>query len=72
MYFTNSYRLVTFYINMLMPTLFKHVNCPGNAISAIDKPCIPLKTSMQIVFMSRNGHDKSMTKMYGNGLMFWV
>jgi hypothetical protein len=29
-YFTNSYRLVTFYINMLMPKLFKHVNCPTN------------------------------------------
>jgi hypothetical protein len=22
--------------------------------------------------MSRNGHDKNMTKMYGNGLMFWI
>jgi hypothetical protein len=30
------------------------------------------KTSMIILFMSRNGHDKNMTKMYGNGLMFWV
>ena len=29
-------------------------------------------TSMKIVFMSRNGHDKNMTKMYRNGLMFWV
>jgi hypothetical protein len=43
-----------------------------NVISAFDKPCIPLKTSMKILFMSRNGHDKNMTKMYGNGLMFWV
>jgi hypothetical protein len=57
---------------MLMPKLFKHVNCPANVISAFDKPCIPLQTSMQILFMSRNGHDKNMTKMYGNGLMFWV
>jgi hypothetical protein len=63
---------LTFYINMLMPILFKHVNCPTNVISAFDKPCIPLKTSMEIVFMSRNGHDKNMTQMYGNGLMFWV
>ena len=55
---------------MLMPKLFKHVNCPTNVISAFDKPCIPLKTSMKILFMSRNGHDKNMTKMYGNGLMF--
>jgi hypothetical protein len=57
---------------MLMPKLFKHVNRPTNVISAFDKPCIPLKTSMKILFMSRNGHDKNMTKMYGNGLMFWV
>jgi hypothetical protein len=42
-----------------------HVNCPTNVISAFDKPCIPLKTSMKILFMSRNGHDKNMTKMYG-------
>jgi hypothetical protein len=49
-----------------------HVNCPTNVISAFGKPCIPLKTSMKILFMSRNGHDKNMTKMYGNGLMFWV
>ena len=55
-----------------MPKLFKHVNCPANVISAFDKPCIPFKTSMNILFMSRNGHDKNMTKMYGNGLMFWV
>ena len=55
-----------------MPKLFKHVNCPANFFSAFDKPCIPLKTSMKSLFMSRNGHDKSMTKMYGNGLMFWV
>ena len=27
-------------INMLMPILFKHVNCPINVISAFDKPCI--------------------------------
>ena len=27
---------------------------------------------MKSLFMSRNGHDKSMTKMYGNRLMFWV
>ena len=53
---------------MLMPKSFKHVNCPTNAISAFDKPCIPLKTSMKSLFMSRNGHDKNMTKMYGNGL----
>jgi hypothetical protein len=71
-YFTSSYRLVTFYINMLMPKLFKHMNYPTNVISAFDKPCIPLKMSMEILFMSRNGHDKNMTKMYGNGLMFWV
>jgi hypothetical protein len=63
---------VTFYINLLMSKLFKHVNCPANFFSAFDKPCIPLKTSMKSMFMSRNGHDKSMTKMYGNGLMFWV
>jgi hypothetical protein len=44
---------------MLMPKLFKHVNCPTNVISAFDKPCIPLKTSMKILFMSRNGHDKN-------------
>jgi hypothetical protein len=25
-----------------------------------------------MLFMSRNGHDKNMTKMYGNGLMFWL
>ena len=55
---------------MLMPKLFKHVNCPANFFSAFDKPCIPLKTSMKSLFMSRNGHDKSMTKMYVNGLMF--
>ncbi|CAB9542789.1 hypothetical protein BROOK1789C_475 [Bathymodiolus brooksi thiotrophic gill symbiont] len=55
---------------MLMPKLFKHVNCPANFFSAFDKPCIPLKTSMKSLFMSRNGHDKNMTKMYGNGLMF--
>jgi hypothetical protein len=60
----NSYSLVTFYINMLMPKLFKHVKCPANVISAFDKPCIPLKTSMKSLFMSRNGHDMSMTKMY--------
>jgi hypothetical protein len=66
-YFTNSYRLVTFYINMLMLKLFKHVNCPAIFFPAFDKPCIPLKTSMKSLFMSRNGHDKSMTKMYGNG-----
>ena len=41
-------RLVTFYINMLMPKLFKHVNCSTNVISAFDKPCIPLKRSMKI------------------------
>ena len=63
---------MTFYINMLMPKLFKHVNCPTHVISAFDKPCIPLKTSMKSLFMSRNGHDKNMTKMYRNGLMFWV
>ena len=57
---------------MLMPKLLKHMNCPTNVSSAFDKPCIPLKTSMKILFMSRNGHDKNMTKMYGNGLMFWV
>ena len=57
---------------MLMPKLFKHVNCPANFFSAFDKPCIPLKTFMKSLLMSRNGHDKSMTKMYGNGLMFWV
>ena len=57
---------------MLMPKLFKHLKCPANFFSAFDKPCIPLKTSMKSLFMSRNGHDKSMTKMYGNGLMFWV
>jgi hypothetical protein len=44
---------------MLMPKLFKHVNCPTNVISAFDKPCIPLKTSMKILFTSRNGHDKN-------------
>ena len=49
-----------------MPKLFKHVNCPTNVISAFDKPCIPLKTSMKILFMSRNGDDKNMTKMYEN------
>jgi hypothetical protein len=57
---------------MWMPKLFKRVNCPANFFSAFDKPCIPLKTSMTILFMSRNGHDKNMTKMCGNGLMFWV
>ena len=57
---------------MLMPKLFKHVNCPTNVISAFGKPSIHLKTSMKILFRSRNGHDKNMTKMYGNGLMFWV
>ena len=41
------------------------------SFSAFDKPCIPLKTSMNILFMSRNGHDKNMRKMYGNRLMFW-
>jgi len=55
-----------------MPKVFKHVNCPTNVISAFDKPCIPLKTSMKSLFMSRNGHDKNLTKMYRNGLMFWV
>ena len=29
-----------------------------------------LKRSMKSLFMSRNGHDKNMTKMYRNGLMF--
>ena len=57
---------------MLMPKLFKHVNCPGNFFSAFDKPCIPLKTSMKSLFMSRNGLDKSMAKMYGNDLMLGV
>ena len=57
---------------MLMPKLFKHVNCPTNVISAFDKPCIPLKTSMKILFMSRNGHDRNMTKMYGNGHVLGV
>ena len=42
----------------------------SNFFSAFDKPCIPLKTSMKSLFMSRNGHDKNMTKMYRNGLMF--
>jgi hypothetical protein len=36
-YFTNSYRLMTFYTNMLMPKLFKHVICPTHVISAFDK-----------------------------------
>jgi hypothetical protein len=27
---------------------------------------------MKSLFMSRNGHDKNLTKMYRNGLMFWV
>ena len=44
---------------MLMPKLFKHVNCPTNVISAFDKPRIPHKTSMKSLFMSRNGHDKN-------------
>ena len=57
---------------MLMPKLFKRVNCPANVISAFDKPCIPLKMSMKKIFMSRNGYDKNMTKMYGNDLMFSV
>ena len=57
---------------MLMPKLFKHVNCPTNVISGFDKPCIPPKTCRNILFTSRNGHDKNMTKMYGNGLIFWV
>ena len=57
---------------MLMPKLFKRVNCPANVISAFDKPCIPLKMSMKKFFMSRNGYDKNMTKMYGNDLMFSV
>jgi hypothetical protein len=57
---------------ILLISLFKHVNCPTNVISAFDKPCIPLKTSMKSLFMSRNGHDKNMTTMYRNGLMFWV
>jgi hypothetical protein len=68
--FTQNMR--PFPYNMLMPKLFKHVNCPANFFSAFDKPCIPLKTFMKSLLMSRNGHDKSMTKMYGNGLMFWV
>jgi hypothetical protein len=58
MYFTNSYRLLTFYINMLMPKLFKHVNFPTNVISAFDKPCIPLTTCRKILFTSRNGHSR--------------
>ena len=57
---------------MLMPKLFKHVNCPTNVISGFDKPCIPLKTCRKILFTSRIGHDKNMTKIYGNGLIFWV
>ena len=57
---------------MLMPKLFKRVNCPANVISAFDKPCIPHKMSMKKNFMSRNGYDKNMTKMYGNDLMFSV
>jgi hypothetical protein len=44
---------------MLMPKLFKHVNCTTNVISAFDKPCIPLKTCMKIFLMSGNGHDKN-------------
>ena len=47
---------------MLMPKLFKHVNCPTNVNSAFGKPSIPLNTSMKSLFMSRNGHDKNMTK----------
>jgi hypothetical protein len=45
-----------------MPKLFKHVNCPTNVNSAFGKPSIPLNTSMKSLFMSRNGHDKNMTK----------
>jgi hypothetical protein len=70
-----SYRLVTFYINMLMPKLFKHVNCPANFFSAFDKPCIPLKTSMKSLFMSRNGHDKSVwewSHVLGEGMDFFT
>ena len=44
---------------MLMPKLFKHVNCPTNVISAFDKPCVPLKTCMKILLTSWNGHDKN-------------
>ena len=58
---------------MLMPKLFKHVNCPTNVISAFDKPYIPLKTSMKILFMSRNGHDKNVwewSHVLGEGMDF--
>ena len=58
---------------MLMPKLFKHVNCPTNVISAFDKPCIPLKTSMKILFMSRQKHDKNVwewSHVLGEGMDF--
>ena len=58
---------------MLMPKLFKHVNCSANFFSAFDKPCIPLQTSMKSLFMSRNGHDKSVwewSHVLGEGMDF--
>ena len=58
---------------MLMPKLFKHVNCPANFFSAFDKPCIPLKTSMKSLFMLRNGHDKNVwewSHVLGEGMDF--
>ena len=64
-YFTNSYRLVTFYINMLMPKLFKHVNCPANFFSAFDKPCIPLKMSMKICLCHGTVTTKAWQKCMG-------
>jgi hypothetical protein len=69
-YFTNSYHLVTFYNNMLMPNYLNMWIVPTNVISAFDKPCIPLKTCRKILFTSRNDHDKNMTKMYGIGFIF--
>jgi hypothetical protein len=55
---------------MLMPKLFKHVNCPANVISAFGKPCIPLKTSMKTLFMSRNGAQSADCTIVNNDIMY--
>jgi predicted nuclease of restriction endonuclease-like RecB superfamily len=60
----NDYNMYN--INMLMPILFKHVNCPINVISAFDKPCI-LKRVGKVGLC----HRTVMKKKYENYLIFW-
>ena len=57
-YFTKSYRLVTFYINMLMPKLFKHVNCPVNFFFSLWQAYVYEKF-VYVPEWSRQKHDKN-------------